>query len=424
VKHTTKKTLFYATAFLGLSMQAGLSQETAQTDILNRPTLQFGSTDAVSRQLEDDREQKGSLSGQDHLQRYNQWKEEFRKRTGISYTFDYSIGAIWPSNTNSGEGTFSSGAARFYGSWDLVGQGTKNTGSLIWKVEHRHAYSALPAKAAAGDIGYTGLIMPNFSDSGALLSNLYWKQNLNDGRLEIAAGMLDVTDWMDTYALSSPWTGFTNFAFSVGSATIPTPDDATLGVFVNGMITDNLYFVSGFTDSNSDSTNPLNGFKTFGEGEFFKTVELGWTTSQDRIFLDNVHLTLWHVDARKDAGVPDGSGVSFSYTKSFNEKFMPFFRAGYTEDGGSFLQKSVSTGIGYQFGNNSLLGFGLNWGQPNETTYGPGLKNQQAVELFTRLQVTENIQITPTIQYIKNPPLSTTAEDHSVLFGVRMRVIF
>ena len=70
-----------------------------------------------------------------------------------------------------------------------------------------------------------------------------------------------------------------------------------------------------------------------------------------------------------------------------------------------------------------MLGLGFNWGHPNATTYGPGLKDQQAIELFSCLQVTENIQITPTLQYIKNPPLNPTV-DHSVALGLRMRVIF
>ena len=61
--------------------------------------------------------------------------------------------------------------------------------------------------------------------------------------------------------------------------------------------------------------------------------------------------------------------------------------------------------------------------EPNETTYGSGLKDQIVAELFTRLQVTENLQITPDIQYIKNPALNPD-EDHSVVLGLRMRVVF
>lgn len=419
-------TFFLAGSIFGLVLtaQTCLSQETAPISYLNAPVLQFGSPDSVSNRLDEDTQEKRSLTGQDFLGGYREWKEQFYEQTGISFAFDYTSGGHWPSNTISGRDSFTSGAVRFYGSWELVGRGTKNTGTFVWKGEHRHRYSKLPASAAAKDIGYAGLSLPNLSDSGFRLTNFYWKQNLRDGRLEIIAGMLDVTDWTDAYALASPWTGFFNFAFSTGSATIPTPDDATLGAFVNGMITDNLYFVAGLTDANSDSTDPLKGFDTFGKGEFFKVLELGWTASQDRFFLDNTHVTFWHVDERKDAGVPDGWGAAFSYSRSINEKVMPFFRAGYAKDGGSFLQKSVSAGLGYHFGeNDSLLGVGLNWGQVNKTTYGSGLKDQVVGEIFTRLQVSENIQFTPNIQYIKNPALNPGA-GHSVVLGLRMRTVF
>ncbi len=75
--------------------------------------------------------------------------------------------------------------------------------------------------------------------------------------------MLDSTDWMDIYALASPWTGFFNFAFATGSAAIPLPDDASLGLFVNAMLTDNLYIVTGFVDANADATDPMAGFDLF-----------------------------------------------------------------------------------------------------------------------------------------------------------------
>ncbi len=409
---------------LGLTAQAVLAENSDSESILPQTAYQFGGPDAVSTQLGNDARQKETLTGQNVLRGYREWKEQFRDRTGISYTLDYTTAGLNPSNTISGENSFTSGAVRFYGQWELVGRGTANTGTFVWKVENRHGYSGPPVSAAAPDVGFAGAMLSSLSDAGNRLTNFYWKQNLRDGRLEIIGGMLDVTDWTDVYALASPWTGFFNFVFATGGATIALPDDAALGLFVNGMITDNLYFVTGFTDANADSTDPMNGFDTFGDGEYFKTLEIGWVTSQDRFYLDNTHVTFWHSDERVAAGIPSGWGANFSFSRSFNEKWMPFFRAGYAKDGGSILQKSVSAGFGHHFGaGDSLLGFGINWGQPNETTYRPGLPDQYTVELFTRLQVSENLQITPDIQYIKNPALNPNA-DHSLVLGLRMRAIF
>ena len=191
------------------------------------------------------------------------------------------------------------------------------------------------------------------------------------------------------------------------------------------MLSDDIYLMAGLADSNSDSTDPFNGFDTFfNDHEFFTTIELGLVTSRDRFYLDNTHITLWHADEREEAGVNSGWGASFSYSHSFDEKWMPFLRGGYADEGGTLLQKSLSTGLGYHWGkNNSLLGFGLNWGQPNEDTFGPGLDDQFTVELFSRLQVTQSFQLTPDIQYIKNPALNPK-EDQSWVFGLRGRVYF
>ena len=70
------------------------------------------------------------------------------------------------------------------------------------------------------------------------LTNLYWRQRLANGNVTITAGFLDVTDYVDAYALASPWTGFGNLVFSTGSATIGLPNDATLGIAAGVMLTD------------------------------------------------------------------------------------------------------------------------------------------------------------------------------------------
>ena len=113
--------------------------------------------------------------------------------------------------------------------------------------------------------------------------------------MEVIAGMIDTTDWVDVYALASPWNGFFNFAMATGGASIPVPDDAALGVYINAMLTDQFYIIGGFADSNADSTDPFEGFDTFfNDREYFKTLELGRVTSRDRFYLDNTHVTTYY----------------------------------------------------------------------------------------------------------------------------------
>lgn len=411
---------------LVLWVQPGIAQETqTPNDDESISYPQFGGPDSVQDQTIDDARQKDSISGVDILKGYSGWKENLRKKHGFSFTLDYTAGLVGVSNALYDEDFFSGGAARFYGAWDLVGRESGNTGTFVWKVENRHKYTEIPPNGTASQVGYAGITYPTLSDIGTRLTNLYWKQNLYKGRMEVIAGMIDTTDWVDLYLLASPWTGFSNFVFATGGASIPTPDDSAVGLYINGMLTDNLYLIGGFADTNADSTDPFEGFDTFfNDNEYFKTIELGWTTSQDRFYLDNTHITFWHADKREEVGVSEGWGVNFSFSKSFDEKWMPFLRAGYADDGGSLLQKTISTGLGYHLQDDiSLLGLGINWGQPNEDTFGPDLDDQYTFELFCRIQVTQNIQITPDIQYLINPARNPD-EDDSWVLGLRARMVF
>ena len=196
------------------------------------------------------------------------------------------------------------------------------------------------------EVGYVGLIAPPFSDQGFRVTNLYWRQNIADRRFVVFAGFLDATDYVDVYALASPWLGFSNLVFSTGSAAIPLPNDAAFGAAVGGWLNDNLYVIGGLTDSNADPTSPFDGFDTFfSDFETFKSVELGWARSKDELLLYKVHATLWHVDAREAAGTPEGYGINFSALAWLEEKWLPFLRGGWTHDGGSLLEGSVSAGI-------------------------------------------------------------------------------
>ena len=415
--------LFLAALLLVTASQAGMAQE-AQTPA-DTVRQQFGGPNSVPGQLADDARLEESLTGRTLFEGYFYWKDGLREKYGLDFSLDYTTGITGATNTLHEDDVFAGGAVRFFGRWDLVGRSSGNTGTFVWKVEHRHKYTSIPPSGTASEIGYAGVILPVLSNIGARLTNLYWKQNLLQGRLELVAGMLDATDWVDLYALASPWNGFMNFAFATGAASIPVPDDATIGAYVNALLTDNLYIIGGLTDANANSTDPFNGFNTFfDDHEYFTTIELGWTTARDRFYLDNTHITFWHADERVDAGVSSGWGANFSFAHAFDDKWMPFLRAGYADDGGSLLQRTVSTGLGYHFGErNSLLGLGLNWGQPNEDTFGSGLDDQFTAELFTRLQVMRNLQVTPDIQYIRNPARNPDA-NQSWVFGLRARLVF
>jgi porin len=84
------------------------------------------------------------------------------------------------------------------------------------------------------------------------------------------------------------------------------------------MLGDGFYMIGGLLDANSDPEDPFEGFDTFwDDSEFFKSIELGWTSSQERLVLDNAHVTLWHKDEQDRLGVADGWGINASVSRFY-----------------------------------------------------------------------------------------------------------
>lgn len=384
----------------------------------------FGGPNTVENTLTFDREQIDSFFTLDTLEPYFGFKAGLEEKYGLSFGADYTTLTL-VADDSQGDQQAASGIARLFGTWTLLGRGTPNTGSIVVKGEHRHGYTDVVPGAFGFETGYVGLYNGPFSDQGPRMTNFYWKQGLLDGRATLIAGFLDTTDFVDVYALANPFTHFGNFAFSTGSATIGIPDDATLGVAAAGFLTDNIYAIAAVADANAQSDDIFRGFETFFDHrDYFTSIEIGYTTAPERLIFDNVHVTLWHTDGSDILAVSDGWGTNASATWYLNDRWLPFVRMGYAEDGGALLERSVSVGLGWQprpGPGRDVLGAGVNWGRPNKGSFGPNLDDQWTAEVFYRVNLGKQLALTPSVQLVANPALSPT-DDLIAIFGLRTRL--
>ncbi|WP_221073722.1 carbohydrate porin [Agarivorans aestuarii] len=370
------------------------------------------------------------------------WREKLAK-DGFTFGADYfALGLASADGANRNSVNAASGVARLYGAWNLINQGASNSGSLVWKIEHRHAYGdSTPKNFAFIDnfsgkdgLGYAGLIAPAFSDQGFRVTDLNWKQKINGGKGTVIIGWQDVTNYVDVYALASPWSGFTNLAFSTGSGVMGLPDDGILALSVGHMIGNNFYAIAGLADANGKSDDILDGFNSaFGsDAAYFSTLELGWTASQEQIYTDNIHFTLWNFGegTRHNLNYPapgytdGGKGINFSWSQFLTSQLMPFVRGGVSEGQVALYDKSLSVGFGY-FGlgaEKNNLGFAVNWSEINEEILRPiaNSDEQWTAELYYNMQFGDYLQVTPDIQYIKDPAFSN--QSSALVFGIRARV--
>lgn len=380
--------------------------------------------DSTRSLLESDGQDKNDVLNTNLQEAWSEGKASLKESTGLDIGFDYNA-LGYTASSSLGEDSAGSGAFRIFGAWDLIGRDTANSGSLVFKFENRHKFGEVAVTDFGTELGYAGLVSSVFSDQEWRTTHLYWEQNFADGRGVAYIGWLDVTDYVDVYALASPWSGFSNLAFQTGSGTIGGLPDGALGAAAGYFLNDNVYVAAGFADANADAADPLAGWDTLlNQGETFKSAEIGWTSGQTARFINNAHLTFWQIDEREDAGTPEGHGVAFSVSQIVGEHWFPFLRGGWSDGGGSLYEAALSAGFGYtKDPSRSILGAGVNWSRPNEDIFGAGLDDQITVEVFQKWQLTEGIELTPSIQIIQNPALNPD-EDTIALLGLRARIAF
>ena len=380
----------------------------------------FGGPSSVGGQLAEDNAVSVPQFRCHRLQRCAEPWFEFKTRLDETCRLQLSIDESMFYQTASsslGQRDAASGLVRVYGQWTLLGLGTNQPGQLVFKGENRHR---MGTEITPFDLGFeAGSILPTgtfFSEFNYGVTNLYWKQSLCERDLVFAIGKIDVTDFIDVYGMINPLTHFINLGFST-NPTIAVPNQG-LGIAAGAMLTDHVYLQSGFADANGQPT--IAGFNTFfRDNEYFSYLELGLTSSRDRLYLDNIHATLWHTDAKQDAGTPEGWGVAFTAQKYLDEKWLPFFRFGYSDGDAALMQTTFSTGLGLRRENNDVAGLGLSFGKPADGT----LQDQFTSEAFYRFQLTQYLAVTPDLQLIVDPALDPS-QDVLALFGVRLRAAF
>jgi len=283
-------------------------------------------------------------------------------------------------------------------------------------VDHRHAFRDLAPAGIASQAGYIGVTGTLFSDVDWVIPNLNWQQGLNDGKSGLLIGRYDPNDYMNILGYTNPWTTFQNVAILL-EPSVAFPDSGW-GAGAGHWFSNQWYAISGFNDANGKVTDDLNLFD--GGSELFKWAHVGWSPSKDDRYLKNVHLMIWHVDEREDAGIQSAEGVAVAANWTFDDRWMPFVRAGWSEGVAPIYNKSATLGLIRQFVHRSdLVGLAVNWGSPPDES----LSDQTTMEAFWRFQFSQNFAITPSLQLLSDPALNPD-EGKVWVYSLRARLTF
>jgi porin len=328
----------------------------------------------------------------------------------------YTFGLSSSDHRSKQDSVAAAGIARATINWRLYDEADGESGEIQLRVDHKHSYGdSAPSTFVMKNLGGFGLIQPAFSDIGLRLTNFYWKQNINQANTELMLGFLDSTDYIDTYALGNPYSGFSNIQFSTGAGAIPIPDESTFGAVARHMMSDNYYFYVSISDAKADSTKPFDGLSQFiNEHQYFKSLEVGYVSSKERFYVQNSHLTLWHSDGKGESNT-ENYGANWSTIYKMG-KWIPFFRAGVAQGPEALYESSVAFGSGYELGG-GLLGLAVGWATPNAP-----FDDVMNSELYYRMNWGP-LALTPNLQYLYSLP-NNSGTDQAWVVGLRGHLTF
>jgi porin len=418
---------FAASLILAVTISASAEdpEDPASSTDLTQPESKSGYEDAdaisgnsgVGAQLvEDDRVKDPlfpfSLLHDDFYKR----KKWLKEKTGIEINIDYNFLNQYASfSTEDRRGA--SGALRFYGRWYPPWIGEKPNGSLVFRIEHRHQIGPQTPKELGFSTG-SSLSTAGFKEFGWGATALYWAQRSDDERIAFAAGQMDAGDFEDIHPLLNPWTAFMSDAsFNNPSTALPNQG---LGLVIRGFVSDHLYLKGGVADANG-TPNKIDFDSFFTVQEYFTWAEFGWAPTPAREAAgESIHLLAWHSDERVEAEVPEGWGLAFSAAREFDDKWIPFVRAGYSEGDAANLSAMVSLGAGWKVRPDDLVGAAVTWARPPQGEKG---RDQYTVEAFYRLQLTHNLQLTPGFFWHLKPSYNPAKDSVWVASVLRIRLV-
>lgn len=252
-----------------------------------------------------------------------------------------------------------------------------------------------------------------------------WIQQKFRNRFGYRVGKISPITAYDFFPFKNFRTDFVGFN-QVTNAAIPLPGNG-LGAFVMYRPQPSVMLRLGAHDANADVQK--SGFDTYNKGELFTIFEVGFDTGlvprvPGRPPFGNVHVSLWHQDKRKDAGIDNGQGIGVSAVQRFG-RFTPFVRYGYADggtNGPTPVKHMANAGliIDQIFGQaNDRIGVGYTWSDPADRT----LDNQGALDAYYRVQLTPEIQVGPTLEVVFDP-VRNPDEDTVFVWGFRTRLEF
>lgn len=360
-----------------------------------------------------DEQLEGITPGVAIKRRFDELAARTNLRIGIANTWLFQQATGGPGRRSAGGGDLD-----LLAKWTLVGAGTKDTGIAAFAAEYRYQIGDQPPSELGGQIGTLIPTTNGFSERPMVVKEAYWDQRLFEDRFRFAIGRIDPENLFAGHRLQSANNYFLYKAFS-SNVTVAYPGPG-LAAAAQLKPVSWFYIDGGITDANGKATTSnFEGF--FEDHEFLTFGEMAVTPKLKDLGEGRYRVALWHIDAREDADKPADEGFTISFDQDLGDSVIAFTRYGHADGDVTGITDSVQAGAGVKhvLGQDNLLGLAGAWSKPSDDAE----RDETALEIFQRFQVTETSQLTVGAEVIFDP--SNAPDDDVVgVFSARLRIAF
>jgi porin len=363
-----------------------------------------------------------------YMKGWYDWKNQLNQNHGIQLGINYTSLYMRSSEVISDDNNqnTASGILDIQLGWNLVNRKKgKNGGTLFLKLSDRHAYGDLTAPMFHGlqESGYYGLTATGFNNYSLRILEFNYQQTFFENRFGFVVGKIDLANYFNFHGLAIPTQHFLGYGSSVTGTC--NWGNAGMGGLVMFRPTEQLYIGAAMIDVYGDLFQDGDFFdlgRNWDDGNFMYMGEVGYVPSYAERYFKRISLMAWKSSKYISAGeseIGSGNGIAFSSHWFFKDRFAPYLKFGFSNGVGenTMYKKDFQIGHGLRFKRYDMLGTSFSWAETNV----PDAKDQMTTEVFYRLNVSAQLELTADFQYIVNPTFNTAVNGLSY-FGFRGRI--
>ncbi|MEM7147927.1 MAG: carbohydrate porin [Verrucomicrobiota bacterium] len=359
---------------------------------------------------------------------FNEWDKfwvNVDDATGFVMGFAYTT--VYMAATN---GTYNAGRSGGSGDLDIFGlwhvfnrdnnDGLIGEGTLAFNTEYRHRIGDITPADLANSIGSLWPTTFGFNEQDISIIELWWQQHLLFDELVLRVGKIDMSNLFDAYGFNSANYFYQNNAFS-SNPTIPFPSNGP-ALALEWKPSEDFFLIAGIADGEGVKTETFSS-SLFNVDSWFIPATVAWMPEVAGLGRGLYQFTAWHSEERDNSDRPSANGFSIIAQQELPNAWVPFVRYSRSTRSATDTRQLITAGAVLErpFNReNDRLGLAAGWGQPHDQDVS---RDQWVAEIFYRLALTPEMQISPHIQLIVDPS-DNPDTDTIGIFGIRTRINF